>query len=369
VVTAAVEQVLHSLHFGLVVGIWRYPGGFADLQGPGNDAIAFRDWLLDPDGGGLPPDNVRTCLSPGDGELSLFTAVPTKTLIDLQLDELRLQAKAAFERLPEEDRATAPASARLYIFVAGHGVMPDGGTAALLDAVARQGATTCLDLGEYAKWLEKDGIFGEVVVFADCCRNYQLLVEARGPDFNKPSGVGGRVFQIVGYATTGGALSREDTARYEPDIPADERRGYYSRALVEGLRGGAVDPVSGHVTSQRLHEYVRSRVRARTAHRPLHQQQDVDTIVNLSHQMIFGPRRSVPRYRVVIGFPPDLTEDVELVGPEGPSGYWSPADGPWTIRLYDGLWTVQRAGTDLDTTGFTGDPVFRVDGADCRVQL
>ena len=61
-------------------------------------------------------------------------------------------------------------------------------------------------------------------------------------DLPRPSGVGGRVFQLVGYATTGGALSREDTARYDPDIPADERRGYYSRALVEGLRGGAVDP-------------------------------------------------------------------------------------------------------------------------------
>jgi hypothetical protein len=353
----------NPLHFGLVVGIWRYPGGYAELQGPRNDAMAFARWLVDPDGGGLPEENVALCLSPRSGEMTLRTAEPTKVDIDLALGELRHRARDAFKALPEGERADAPASARLYVFVAGHGVMPDGGSAALLDAVARPGGTSHLDLGKYAQWLERDGTFGEVVLFADCCRNYEPLVEARGPDLDKAAQLGVRVFQLLGYATTAGTLSREDTARYDPEIPPDERRGYFSRALVEGLQGAAVHPALGHVTPQRLHEYVRSKVRERTAHRPPHQRQDVDTVVNLAHEMTFGPKRPVVRYAVTLHFPPEVTMDVELVAPDGSRMGWNAGDGPWRVRLYDGLWRVEPG------QGLADDGAFAVTGADRDVHL
>ena len=353
----------NELHFGLVVGIWRYPGGYAELQGPRNDAVAFARWLVDPDGGGLPEDNVLLCLSPREGEMTLRTAEPTKAHIDLALDELRRQARETFEALPEDERADAPASARLYVYVAGHGVMPDGGSAALLDAVARPGGTSHLDLGKYAQWLERDGTFGEVVIFADCCRNYEPLVEARGPDLDKSAELGVRVFQLLGYATTGGALSREDTARFDPEIPADERRGYFSRALVEGLEGAAVHPASGQVTPQRLHEYVRAKVRERTGDRPPHQRQDVDTVVNLAHEMTFGPKRTVVRYAVTLHFPPDVAADVALVAPDGNRMWWQTMDGPWRVRLYDGLWHVEPG------DGLADDGVFAVSGAGRDVHL
>jgi hypothetical protein len=51
---------MNELHFGLCVGIDRYPGfPGRDLSSASGDARSFRDWLVAPAGGALPAGNAR----------------------------------------------------------------------------------------------------------------------------------------------------------------------------------------------------------------------------------------------------------------------------------------------------------------------
>ena len=68
-------------------------------------------------------------------------------------------------------------------------------------------------------------------------------------------------------------------------------------------------------------------------------------------------------------FPARATGTVELVAPDGSTQVWEPADGPWTIWLYDGTWYVQHAGRAMHTTGFANDGVFTITGEGRDVQL
>jgi hypothetical protein len=360
---------VNPLHFALAVGISRYPGGYRELQGPVQDATAFVEWLRNPDGGGVPAGNIETFLSPAGEDMTLRDARPAKQAIDQALWDLRRRALAEVAALPEHERAAARASSRLYIFVAGHGIMPGDGETALLDARAEPDRRTNLELSAYATWFRRDGAFAEVCVFADCCRNFELLAVAAGPDFDHPARLGGPVVVLMGWATTDGALAFED-----------DGRGYFSRALIDGLEGNAADE-SGRVTAASLHGYLGTHVAALTAGRPRHQQQAVRMPVE--QPMVFGPVHTPgpvrpgspppgpgrrPR-RVRITFPPGFDDEVELIGPSDMTPFWDASAGPWTIWLHDGLWTVQRAKTAVDTSVFREHGTFTVAGEDVDVAL
>lgn len=362
----------NPLHFALVVGISRYPGGYSSLQGPVNDAEAFARWVTSPSGGGVPGDNdhLACCLTPATDGMTLLNARPTKGSIDTKLWWLRGRALAAYEKLPEDKRAEERKKSRLYIYMAGHGIMPSGGRAALLDATAEPTRRTNLELSRYGCWFERDGTFAEVCIFADCCRNYEVLARPRGPDFDEPAELGVRVFNLVGYATTAGELAREENARFDPEIPPDERRGYFSRALIEALDGKAASPKTGYVTDATLRTYVDDQVKKRTANRPAYQRQAIEMKPDPSHPMTFGPRhRPWQHHSVLISFPPGFRGDVDLVAPDGSLIRGRASDGQWRVMLYDGIWMVQHAGTDHDTTGFAGNGAFRVIGGGRGVQL
>ena len=361
----------NPLHFALVVGISCYPGGYPKLLGPENDANEFAKWVTSSSGGGVLPKNVARCITTASATMRLEDARPTKETIDFQLLALRDKAITAYNELPEEQRAQAKAeTSRLYIYLAGHGIMPGGGTAALLDARAQRTRCTNLEIRSYEDWFRRDGTFAEVCIFADCCRNFELLAPGGGPDFNEPGELGGSVFSLVGYATSEGEQAFEESGQFDPEVSSDDRRGYFSRALIDGLEGKATHPRTGYVTDASLQTYVSAQVMERTANRPVYQRQAIDMLPNPGHPMTFGPKREVPYYRVVIRFRPELSGDIDLVAPDGSlSDRWRVSDGPWTKRLHDGLWTVQHAGTDRDTTGFDRNGTFGVIGADLDVQL
>jgi hypothetical protein len=359
----------NPLHFALVVGISSYPGGYKLLHGPVNDAKAFAQWVMSRSGGGVPKENVALCISP-KREMKVENARPTKGAIDTELWSLRGKAKAAYQKLPEDKRAQARETSRLYIYVAGHGIMPGDGTAALLDARAEPDRRTNLELSKYASWFKEDGTFAEICIFADCCRNYELLAIPRGPDFDRPAQLGVHVFPLIGYATTAGDLALEESARYDPEVPEDERRGYFSSALIEGLEGSAVHPGTGFVTAEYLYTYVSFWVRKQTANRPAYQQQAIEMPLDILRPMTFGPKRAIlPPSQVVIRFPSGFDGDVELVGPDRSSMYWRASKGPWTVLVHNGIYTVQHAGAHHDSPKFADDGAFCVMGAELDVQL
>lgn len=356
----------NPLHYAVVVGIDQYPGGLPPLKGPVNDARAFADWLVSGSGGGLPVDNVAVVVSP-DEATTLEHATPTKERIDAALWRAIKAARAAVRSLPEEERTQAQATTRLYFFVAGHGILPQGGQAALLDATAEPDRPLNLELSGYVGYFTRDGTFAQVCTFADCCRTLDRLANPGPHTFGEPFETGEHTDTLTAWAATAGNRAFEETT----DSP-DGYRGYFSRALVEGLAGEAVDPATGFVTGLELTAYTRRVVRARTADRPRHQRQRVVPMGDLTGSMVFGPRRAqsarTPR-KVRIAFPSGFGERVELVGPDGSVQTWDAADGPWLVWLHDALWWVRRVGSGWDTAGFARDGVVQVNGDDVDVQL
>ena len=71
------------MRYAIVIGIDEYGEDGMRLSGAVSDACTFRDWVLDPDGGDVPKDNLRLLLSrrrddPGpDGAVPWLAARPT----------------------------------------------------------------------------------------------------------------------------------------------------------------------------------------------------------------------------------------------------------------------------------------------------
>lgn len=368
---------VNPYHYGVVVGINKYPGGYAELKGPVADARAFAAWLTAARQGGLPKENVRRVITQRPFPKGLGDARPTKELIDDALWESYKALRSKLDAAPEEQRGELRRQSRLYLFVAGHGIMPGGGDAALLDAKAELDRPVNLDLGRYLDWFKRDGLFAEVCIFADCCRGFELLAEPGSPGFGRAGNAPEPVRFLLALATSAGELSFEDTS------DADEWRGHFSYALTQGLNGAAADPATGLVTSDGLIAYARRIVTARTAGLRPGRQQSVPEPVT-SGVLTFGrPRRSVmpsrngaaasppgrePR-KVRINFAHRPPGRVELVAPDGTTQLWDPADGTWTVWLYDGTWYVQHMGRPMDTGGFANDGLFTITGEDRDVEL
>ena len=102
--------------FAVVVGVARYPelsaeGVAVDLDGPNNDALAVRDWLVDPNGGRLEPANVRMVRSADFEPIDPLDPQPARGRIERELKWIEQQTEAA-------------AGNRLYLYFSGHGFSP-----------------------------------------------------------------------------------------------------------------------------------------------------------------------------------------------------------------------------------------------------
>ena len=242
------EPADRSHTFAVVVGIDRYPG-YGDLEGACNDARSFRDWLVDPDGGDVPEGNVRLHLS-GNAR-SLRGARPLKHQIDRDLDELVAVA----------DRAAVPS--RLYLYFAGHGIVPTQSTGAGVLANAVPERCWNLSFSTYLTWLQRCRDFAEVVMLSDCCRGL-TEADAGAPVHDVCDGTA-RPGQstLVAHATDVGATALEGPSEHGPV------RGYFTSALVDGLRGDAADESTGVVDANSLAAFLYREVPSRSGGRQI----------------------------------------------------------------------------------------------------
>lgn len=235
-------------HYAIVVGINEYEHVGPTLQGAVLDAADFRDWLTAEDGGNLPDDadHILECNVPQDG-----TRPQLGEIVDLFAKLFR----------PEDDRLIGE---RLYIFLAGHGVGETMNDASLL-AADHKGATYAKQVAatQFAERFAQVGLFHEIVVFMDCCRN-------EGKDYPEPwNPFGGdsdplaasRCRRLYGFATGHGLKAREKD--FSGDSAAPNVRGIFTTALLEALRQ------AGPWDSQSLSRYVANRVgELKDAHSP-----------------------------------------------------------------------------------------------------
>jgi hypothetical protein len=348
---------MNDLHFGVCVGIDRYPGfPGRDLGSARGDAESFAGWLLAPDGGGLPPDNVAVVTaSPEEIWRQAGDARPQYREVYRGLHGFNKRLRSYLDAQPA-DRSRS----RLYIYAAGHGIGPPDGECALLMADAEEGLIgDNLELSVYRDWYLACGDFAELVIFADCCRELAPgAPPANRPPFDLCTNPQTRTTAFTGYATRMGDPAWEPGDMGE----RDRARGYFTRAVLGGLRGGPVDPALGVVTSTTLAQYVEQAVAQMT--RGLFPPQRAETIAP-ENPILFGMTAAPASHQARIRFPKAFSGGVALqTGRSEEVARWRAADGPWTIDLPDGYYAL----VPVDSPD-PGDWLFKVVGDDVDVQL
>lgn len=229
--------------WALVVGVDRYADGrIGQLAGSDNDAHALAEALVE--NAGFPEDQVMLLSTDRPEEWR-----PTRANILRRLDNLA--------RL-------VPADGLLLVSFAGHGVERKG-SAYLLPSDAQFSGNvallenTSISVSYMSELIKATGV-RQVVVLLDACRNEPGRGVRAGegapnpltPAFMFDFDVRNREVEAfaVLYATAVGHRAYEY---------AEKRQGYFTWAVVEGLKGGAAD-ARGEVTLERLVRYVQEKV-------------------------------------------------------------------------------------------------------------
>ena len=228
---------------------------------------------------------------------------------------------------------------RLYFYVSGHGIAPPTGEGAVLMADAERDVLgECIELGLYSQWYESCGVFRELVVLADCCRE-----RPRGappgtlPPFNLCQQPFGRMTRVVGYATGLAELAYEPLTADQPD----EQRGFFTRAVLEGLGGKAgVDEARGGITSDTLAVFVRKRVADLTKKQTVPQQAQIIGEAGNPILLRATQVQERPKWDVTINLPGDFAGEAELRRGDRSVVERHAAGTPWVVQLDEGFYGV-----------------------------
>jgi hypothetical protein len=144
-------------HYGVVVGIDHYPScpELGPLQYARRDARKFYDWLVDPQRGSVPAEQVQL-ICPTDEEVGAFAQNPQ--LISPILDRVSeaLDNFAATANALKEKDTDRWERSRLWFFGAGHGIAPvDGQSALLMANVTGRTLGLHVEISKYAAWYQK----------------------------------------------------------------------------------------------------------------------------------------------------------------------------------------------------------------------
>lgn len=355
---------MNDLHYAVVVGINRYPG-IRDLAFARPDAEAFRDWLLSAEGGGLPAENVVLVAASPQEEQAFAGAVdarPKRSEVDVALRKINQTVRERVAQNADDWERT-----RLYLYVSGHGVAPPTSEGAVLMADAERDVLgECIELGLYSQWYEGCGVFRELVVLADCCRERPKgAPPGTLPPFNLCQKPFGRTTRVVGYATGLAELAYEPLEAESPD----EQRGFFTKALLDGLAGAAaVDPNHGGITSETLAVYVSKAVEEMTKEQLVPQRAQI--LVEAGNPILLRPIavQQRPKWTVTITLPAGFAGEVELRRGDQSVVERHPAGTPWRLDLDEGLYGVFAVDGQA-APGFANGGLFQVLGGDTNVQL
>lgn len=324
--------------WALVVGVDEYHDPkFNNLSGAANDARSLADALTRY--AGFPGRQVTLLATDEPGRQ------PTRANILKRLDDLI---------------ADAPKDGLLLLFFAGHGLSADKGRTYLLPSDAWVGndpqllEKTALNVEAVRDSIRKTGV-RQVIVILDACRNEPL--RARSAAANVLTEAYTRAFdfdvrnrEVVAfatiYATAVGQRAYED---------GDRRQGYFTRALVEGMSGGAKNG-RGEVTLAALVDYVQRRV-PELVGRALEQKPWAEIDGYLAHRLV-----------VAVAGPPPAEPDpaTRPAEPTDLGGGSTPPAGPPAERLDPGGLSIYTAQFDCYSNGachlFVGGSGWGVEG-------
>ncbi len=345
----------NNMHFAVAVGINEYPE-LKSLHSASGDAHNFAAWLRSPTGGDLPQENVAVITLPAEIEppTDRNTAKPDRDAV--------LQNVYRFMKMAEEHVKNNPGDwkkTRFYFYASGHGIAPESSEAALLMANAGPDwygeNLPCSSLLDYLAFRQP---FKEIVLFADCCREYLPEAPLGGIPWSRIRRDNGHILNCRGFATYFGDYAYEP----EPDLPPDDRRGYFTAALLEGLKGKAVNPEKGVVDSNSLAAYVSKKVTETTAHMPAPQAPQIFT--EPGNPIIFRQVVNVSEVSVTIHFNHSSGQAKLIDGQLKPAGQWSIEDGDWELPLKNGMYRLV-----VEADGETQVKYFDVMGENTNVTI
>jgi hypothetical protein len=309
--------------YAVVVGIAEYPG-LTNLSGPDADAQAVHDWLVDPAGGRLDPQNVELIRSAQFDPIDPQDPKPASGAVTAALVRIATRTQQA------------PGN-RLYLYFSGHGFAPSLEEGALFTAEASQLVPSHVYAHSWLKAFRRAGLFRDVVLWMDCCMNYQQSVpvdeaQMRVMQSTKPPGPA-----FVG-------LAAQTKSALEHTMADGKVHGVFTWTLLEGLRGGAADE-RGRVTGESLKSFLQSAMpeflpdeakRAATV--------DLHPFVRADEGMVFARFPERPTYPVRLRIPTAVAgQRLNLwTGRPHVAAVSQDLDGPeWTGRLVRGLYVAE----------------------------
>ena len=295
------------MRWAIVIGIDEYGDAGMRLSAAVSDARRFRDWVLAPDGGGVPEGNLRLLLSrrPDDPGLDGAVAEATKDNIVTAINDLVVAAEGQ-------------EAERLYLYFAGHGItarVANRDESALVtpgfDALHTDHSLAFRSIAEYFETTA----FADQFLFIDACRNMPWADRefeiGRWPVPRRRDPGAQPVQQFILYATSPGRTAAE------VGWPG-EAEGAFTGTLLEGLAGtGDAKAWSWErscyeVRWERLASFVHDRMQERAADRPAdvaERDWPVQIPQDTGARGVAGRDRDVP----VVSFPSGHFPNLELI--------------------------------------------------------
>jgi|JFJP01.1.fsa_nt_gi hypothetical protein len=138
---------------------------------------------------------------------------------------------------------------RLYFYFAGHGIGVTYDKTALCLRYWPNWLNHCISSLDYKSWFINKGVFDEILIFLDCCREYDQNINAYSPapDWETPIGQKSPKILICN-ATMYGKLSYE--------VGSDKKRGAFTSFLIQSLNGDADQNNTGQITAFDLRNHI-----------------------------------------------------------------------------------------------------------------
>ncbi|MCP3404459.1 hypothetical protein [Bradyrhizobium sp. CCGB01] len=227
----------------LVVGIASYPKlGLKPLLGPVWDAKRMADWLVT-----SAKAHVTLITSDGTGNNSWTVSDMRPTPDDVTQGFISYLAESQGKPIQRLGR-------RLYVYMAGHGFMPEPRNLALITANALGDSwIPNIQATSWIDWFADQLYFDEYVLFMDCCATRTFLYDGGKPLLKKTAArQDGRGKVVMGFAAGPTLESFEG-----PIGPKGEIGGLFTNRLLRGL-GGAAAHGDGVVRTSGLISYFKN---------------------------------------------------------------------------------------------------------------
>jgi prepilin-type processing-associated H-X9-DG protein len=240
--------------YAILVGISRYAdASLRRLDGPVRDVRLIYDWLVKPERCNVPPANITRIVTDEAAQ-----AVSQGDMPPVFQDFLN--AFIGIVRGPDKSNMLRP-DGRLYLYLSGHGFCEKytrDAHAALYVANADRDLNWNIFGTYFARWARDQGLFGEIVLIMDCCRDAELAKSPLIPPLRKPTDVNvardSRLFELYAAPRGGKAQERPIPTRN------NEVHGLLTSAFIEAI--DHAEPGKTNVTTQAIKEYLEERWKA-----------------------------------------------------------------------------------------------------------